>query len=372
MEDMEVVQPHWFSTVPRIWESVKDGVDKTIRQSGGFSKFMFSMFVGIGKAHAYFKNMLYDQLPKFSPRSRFLDISISIIPFALLSPFRALGNALVFKKIKGKLGKRFIAGVSGGGALPPSVDRFFEAIGILILEGYGLTETAPVLSVRLRNHPVTGTVGPVHRGTEVRILDERGNVLPAGQKGVIHVRGPQVMLGYYKRPDLTEKVLSKDGWLNTGDLGMFTIHGELKIIGRVKDTIVLRGGENIEPLPIEQRLRESPYIQQASVVGQDQRYLAALIVPNQEVLTAWAEENDIPFNDYPSLLEQPEVKELINSEINSYISIKNGFKPFERIYYFALLPSPFEEGRELSAKLDLKRHVINELYADQIKKLFEE
>jgi len=283
-----------------------------------------------------------------------------------------LGNALVFKKIKGKLGKRFIAGVSGGGALPPSVDRFFEAIGILILEGYGLTETAPVLSVRLRNHPVTGTVGPVHRGTEVRILDERGNVLPAGQKGVIHVRGPQVMLGYYKRPDLTEKVLSKDGWLNTGDLGMFTIHGELKIIGRVKDTIVLRGGENIEPLPIEQRLRESPYIQQAAVVGQDQRYLAALIVPNQEVLTAWAEENDIPFNDYPSLLEQPEVKELINSEINSYISIKNGFKPFERIYYFALLPSPFEEGRELSAKLDLKRHVINELYADQIKKLFEE
>ena len=372
MEDMEVVQPHWFSTVPRIWESVKDGVDKTIRQSGGLTKSMFSMFVGIGKAHAYFKNMLYDQLPKFSPRSRFVDISISIIPFALLTPLRALGDALVFKKIKEKLGKRFIAGVSGGGALPPSVDHFFEAIGILILEGYGLTETAPVISVRLRNHPVTGTVGPVHRGTEVRIVDERGNVLPAGQKGVIHVRGPQVMLGYYKRPNLTEKVLSKDGWLDTGDLGMFTIHGELKIIGRVKDTIVLRGGENIEPLPIEQRLCESPYIQQAAVVGQDQRYLAALIVPNQEVLTAWAEENDIPFNDYPSLLEQPEVKELINSEINSYISIKNGFKPFERIYHFALLPSPFEEGRELSAKLDLKRHVINELYADQIRQLFEE
>jgi len=212
--------------------------------------------------------MLLDQLPKFEPRSRVQDIMLAILPFIILTPFRALGDLVVFRKIKEKLGTRFIAGVSGGGALPPSVDQFFQAIGILVLEGYGLTETAPVLAVRLRRHPVVGTVGPVHKGTEVRIVDESGTPLPPGKKGVIQARGPQVMLGYYRRPDLTQKVLSPDGWLDTGDLGMWTINRELKIVGRAKDTIVLRGGENIEPIPIEQRLCESPYILQAIVLGQ--------------------------------------------------------------------------------------------------------
>lgn len=372
LADMQAVQPQWFTSVPRIWESIKDSVYKMIRQSGGVKKAMFSMFVGIGEAHAYFRNMLFDRLPKFAPRARAIDIAVAIIPFVLLSPLRALGDILVFKKIREKLGKGFIAGISGGGALPPSVDKFFDALGILILEGYGLTETAPVLGVRLRTHPVTGTVGPIHRGTEIRIVDEHGKVLPAGQKGVIQVRGPQVMLGYYRRPDLTAKILSEDGWLDTGDLGMLTIHGEIKIVGRAKDTIVLRGGENIEPVPIEQRLCESPYIQQAVVLGQDQKYLAALIVPREEALIQWAEENEIPFADYASLLEQPEVKELIDGEINACVNMKNGFKPFERIFRFALLARPFEPGRELSAKQELKRHTINELYKNQIRALFAE
>jgi long-chain acyl-CoA synthetase len=372
LADMQAVQPQWFTSVPRIWESIKDGVYKTIRQSGNVKKAMFSMFVGIGEAQAYFRNMLLDRLPKFSPRSRAVDIGVAIIPFALLTPLRALGDVLVFKKIKEKLGTGFIAGISGGGALPPSVDKFFDALGILILEGYGLTETAPVLGVRIKTHPVTGTVGPIHRGTEIRIVDEHGQVLPAGKKGIIQVRGPQVMLGYYKRPDLTAKILSDDGWLDTGDLGMLTIHGEIKIVGRAKDTIVLRGGENIEPVPIEQRLCESLYIQQTVVLGQDQRYLAALIVPREEALIQWAEENEIPFDDYASLLEQPEVKELIDSEINASVSMKNGFKPFERIFRFALLATPFEPGRELSAKQELKRHTVNELYKSQIRSLFAE
>ncbi len=372
LADMKAVQPQWFTSVPRIWESVMDSVYKTVRQGSAIKRAIFFLFVSIGRGHAYFENMLKDQLPKFSPRSRAVDIAVSILPYLILTPLRALGNVLVFKKIKEKLGSRFIAGISGGGALPPTVDHFFGAIGILILEGYGLTETAPVLGVRLRTHPVTGTVGPIHRGTEVRIVDEKGKVLDPGQKGIIQVRGPQVMLGYFKRPELTAKILSKDGWLNTGDLGMLTIHGEIKIVGRAKDTIVLRGGENIEPVPIEQRLCESVYIQQAVVLGQDQKYLAALIVPKEENLIAWAEENEIPFDDYASLLEQPEVKELIDSEINTYVSMKNGFKPFERIFRFALLAKPFEPGRELSAKQELKRHAINELYKSQIKLLFTE
>jgi len=372
LADMKAVQPQWFTSVPRIWESIMDSVYKTVRQGSGVKRAMFSFFVSVGRGQAYFDNMLKDQLPKFSPRSRAVDIAVSILPFLLLTPLRALGNALVFKKIKEKLGSRFIAGISGGGALPPTVDHFFGAIGILILEGYGLTETAPVLGVRLRIHPVTGTVGPIHRGTEVRIVDEQGKILGPGQKGIIQVRGPQIMLGYYKRPDLTARILSKDGWLDTGDLGMLTIHGEIKIVGRAKDTIVLRGGENIEPVPIEQRLCESVYIQQAVVLGQDQKYLAALIILKEENLIAWAEENEIPFDDYASLLEQPVVKELIDSEINTYVSMKNGFKPFERIFRFALLAKPFEPGRELSAKQELKRHAVNDLYKSQIKLLFAE
>jgi len=370
LADMQAVQPHWFPSVPRIWESVKDGIYKNIKQSSKVKRALFSFFVGVGESFAYFRNHMFGRYPRFSPRSRVIEIALALVPFILLAPLWALGNALVYKKIKAKLGKRFIAGVSGGGALPGAVDRFFDAIGVLILEGYGLTETAPVLGFRLKHHPVIGTVGPIHRGTEIKILGEKGETLGPGQKGVIHVRGPQVMEGYYKRPDLTARILDKDGWLNTGDLGMLSYDGEIKITGRAKDTIVLLGGENIEPLPIEQRLCESSYIQQAVVLGQDEKFLAALIVPRQENLIAWADESSIPYNDYETLLQQPEVKELIDSEVSSLVSPKNGFKPFERIFRFALLPEAFQPGRELSAKQEIKRHAIVELYKKQIRGLF--
>ncbi len=370
LADMQAVQPHWFPSVPRIWESVKDGIYKNIKQSSKVKRVLFRFFVGVGESFAYFRNHLLGRYPRFSPRNRVLEIVAAIVPFLLLAPLWALGDILVYKKIKTKLGKNFIAGVSGGGALPGAVDRFFDAIGVLILEGYGLTETAPVLGVRLKTHPVIGTVGPVHRGTEIKIVGESGEILGPGQKGVIHVRGPQIMMGYYKRPDLTARIMDKEGWLDTGDLGMLSYDGEIKITGRAKDTIVLRGGENIEPLPIEQRLAESSYIQQAVVLGQDEKYLAALIVPKQENLLSWAQENSIPYNDYETLLQQPVVKELIDSEVSSFVSPKNGFKPFERIFRFALLPEAFQPGRELSAKQEIKRHTINELYKKQIRALF--
>jgi long-chain acyl-CoA synthetase len=141
-------------------------------------------------------------------------------------------------------------------------------------------------------------------------------------------------------------------------------------VGRAKDTIVLRGGENIEPVPIEQKLCESPYIQQAVVLGQDERYIAALIVPKQDNLTSWVEENNIPFVDYETLLQQPEVRELLDSEISDLISPRNGFKPFERIFRFDILPEPFQPGRELSAKQELKRFAVNEIYKKKIRALF--
>ena len=140
---------------------------------------------------------------------------------------------------------------------------------------------------------------------------------------------------------------------------------------RAKDTIVLVGGEILEPVPIEQKLVESEYIKQAVVIGQDQKYIAALIVPDEEAVTAWARENNVVDIDYESLLQQPEVIELIDYEVSELVSMKNGFKSFERIFRFALLPRPFEVGRELSAKQEIKRHAIVEIYAKEVKKLFE-
>ncbi|TFH04491.1 MAG: hypothetical protein E4H09_03545 [Spirochaetales bacterium] len=302
---------------------------------------------------------------------RVLDALIAIIPWLLLWPFRALGNVLVFGKIKAKLGGRFIAGVSGGGALPPAVDNFFSAAGILLLEGYGLTETTPVLSLRHQKRPVPGTVGALLRDTECKIVGEDGAELPPGQMGLIYVRGPQIMRGYYERPAITAEVLSDDNWLNTGDLGMLTHRGELKITGRAKDTIVLLGGENIEPLPIEQKITESDYIDTAVAVGQDRRNLGALVVPNKEAIEKYADENHVPYATYTDLVEDPAIAELIRHEISDRVSAKNGFRGFERIGKVAILEKPFEVGQELSAKQEIKRHVIAKTYKKQIDALFE-
>ena len=370
LADFATVRPQWMASVPRIWESVRDGIYRNIKQHGGVKKVMFDFFVGIGAVHTYFRNMVFGLLPNFHGRNRALDAAVGFLPWLLLSPLKGLGNVLVFGKIKAKLGGRFQAGISGGGALPSQVDSFFGAVGILLLEGYGLTETAPCIAVRKQSKPRPGCVGQIILETEVKIVDDSGKELPPGHKGLILVKGGQIMKGYYKRPDLTAKILSADGWLNTGDLGMLTHDGEIKITGRAKDTIVLRGGENVEPAPIEEKMRESEYIAQCMVVGQDQKYLAALIVPHQEAVMAFAKENDIPILDYETLLQQPEINELIANDVMELVSPHNGFKPFERVFKFKLLQKPFEVGLELSHKQEVMRHKVVEIYAKETAALF--
>ncbi|MFW5689403.1 MAG: AMP-binding protein, partial [Spirochaetota bacterium] len=224
------------------------------------------------------------------------------------------------------------------------------------------------------HHPVPATVGPVFPGTEIRIIDESGKPLPPGHKGLVMARGPQVMKGYYKQPDLTARILGDDGWLNTGDLGMLTWDNELAIRGRAKDTIVLRGGENVEPLPIEQKLTESPLIDHAIMQGQDQRVLGVLIVPNPEALLQAAKDAGIVGDDAEydvSLLSNEKVREIYGSLIREQISSKNGFRQFERIGPFKLIAGPLSIGDELSQKQEVKRHVIAEKYASEIEELFE-
>ena len=184
------------------------------------------------------------------------------------------------------------------------------------------------------------------------------------------------MQGYYKKPELTAKAIDKDGWFDTGDLAIITLDGEITLRGRKKDTIVLRGGENIEPLPIEMRIAESQYVSQAVVIGQDsngqdQRYIAALIVPNKEELLSFAEENHIESNSYKELLTNSEILKKYDTEIKNLVNAKSGFKLFERISRFVLLEKPFEVGVELSAKQEIMRYKIQKIYAKEIHSLFE-
>ena len=177
------------------------------------------------------------------------------------------------------------------------------------------------------------------------------------------------MLGYYKEEELTAEVL-KNGWLNTGDLAVFTHTGEFKIIGRSKETIVLRGGENIEPIPIENILNQSPYIAQSMVVGQDQKFLSALIVPETEELEQLAIDKGISYLEKEELVTNPFIHELVNNEIQELVSAKTGFKAFERIFRFKLLAKPFEAGVEMTHSLKLRRDIIEKIYKQEIKELF--
>jgi long-chain acyl-CoA synthetase len=369
LEDIATIKPQWMASVPRIWESIRSAIYRKINQEGGVKKGLFSFFVAAGSAHAYFKSMFQGRLAPFTPRNAVIDKVCGVLPLVFLTPFKLLGNLLVFRAIKAKLGGKFVAGVSGGGSLPPAVDRFFQAVGILLLEGYGLTETGPILTVRKKSFPVFGTIGPLLRGVEFRVINEEGNAAGPNTKGLLYVKTPQVMLGYYKRPEETEKAL-QNGWLNTGDLALYTHRGEFKIVGRAKETIVLLGGENVEPIPIEETLVQSDYIEQVMLVGQDRKFLGALLVPDMEKIEAVAKEKGIEYVEKEELLEHPAIQDQVHDEIQKLINPRKGFKVYERIFRFKLLPNKFEVGRELTMSLKIRRDVVLRLYEKEIKSLF--
>ena len=377
LADMAVIKPHWICGVPRLWEALANGVNKAMVKKGGITLKLFRFFVAVGKNYANAKDKVLGHVCQIKKRNKFLDALCGIIPMILLWPLRKLGDVLVYKKIRAKFGGRINIAISGGGALQKDVDDFYRAIGLNLLEGYGLTETAPVISFRYYKEPRPGCVGAIFPTVDVKILPEENGVatskehLGFGKKGLIYVRSEQVMKGYYKRPDLTEKIIDEDGWLNTGDLGLLTFDNEIKITGRAKDTIVLLGGENIEPAVIESELLTSPYIESAIVLGQDQKYLGALIVPSKENVIAYATENNLDTSDYEELLKTKEIIDLFDTIIKEKDSTANGFRVCEKIWKFALLPNSFTVGEELSAKQEMMRYKIVEKYADVIKPLFE-
>ncbi len=364
MKDFAEIHPHYTTAVPRIWESVYNTIQKKMDAASGVKRGVFGFFVAVGGAYARLDNLYRGLTPRFRKRFRLLDKAVSALPRLALMPLNALGRNVILKPIRELFGTRLKAGVSGGGSLQKKVDLFFAASGICLMEGYGLTEAGPVVAVRNLSTLEAGTVGKAFPGMEIKLLDEDGKECAAGEMGVIHCRGAQVMKGYFDDPESTAKVLSPDGWLNTGDLGVMTHDRALKIVGRIKDTIVLSDGENVEPGPIEKHLAYSTYIDTAVVVGQDRKHLGALIVPDFTNLAEYAKANGIASDGVEDLLTKPAIRALYRREIDEAINRPKGFEPFERIHNFTLLTKVFEVPRELSAKQELKRNEVNKLYAE--------
>ena len=371
LADLKDLNPQVLPAVPRVFEAVYDGIYRNMRKTGGIVYMLFRFFVRVALIHSKIDRVLFDKTSRFGIDKRWLQWPGFVISWLVLYPIKLLGNVLVFRKIKAMLGTGFRAGVAGGGALPRAVDAFFWAIGVKLVEGYGLTETAPIISVRPIKKPVFGNVGSPIRGISARVVDfETGRDLGRCKKGVLEIKGGTVMKGYYKRPDLTKKAINEDEWFNTGDIAILTRHNEIVLRGRAKDTIVQLGGENVEPLPIEMKIQESRYIQTAVVVGQDQRYLAALIVPEKDEVEGFARESGLEYKTYSDLLKTPEINHLIENEVGLRINAKNGFKMYERINKVGLLEKTFEVGVELSAKQEIMRYKINDIYAKEIKALY--
>lgn len=377
LKDMAEVRPQFMCGVPRLWESVAKGIFGAMKKTGGITYAMFSFFVGIGRKYNVLRDMMTGCVCRFKWRSRVLDFLIALIPFCLMWPLYALGDLLVFRKIRAKLGGRFRAGISGGGSLPMDIERFYRACKINLLEGYGMTETSPVVSVRDMYKSRPGCVGNVFPSVDMRVVkEEHGKIvsmdpLPPGKKGLIMVKSEQVMKGYYKKPELTAAVIDKDGWLNTGDLGLFTYDGEIRITGRAKDTIVLFGGENVEPAPIERAINESSFVETSVVMGQDKRGLVALIVPDKANVEKYAQEKKMKYASYPELLKNDEIQKLFTTEIRNRVSLDNGFRAFERIFDFSLLSDSFKVGEELSIKMEISRFKIEEKYKDVLQNLYD-
>jgi long-chain acyl-CoA synthetase len=333
------VRPNVFVTVPRLLERVAQKVTEGVEQQTGLKK-----FIG-GRALAAVDAAADAFLAGHRPRG-----------VAALS--YGLAERLIAGKVREKLGGRVRFLISGGAALSPSVARFFWGLGIPVYEGYGLTETAPVLAVNFPGAVRVGSVGKPIPGVEIRIAGD----------GEILSRGPNVMTGYLNKPLETEEVL-RGGWFHTGDLGAFDKDGFLKITGRKKEIMVLSTGKNIAPRAIEEALERSPYIAQVVAVGDERPSVGALIVPNFDAVVAWAREKNLPVDDRGALLARPEVRQLFQQEINRH---QANLAVFEKARQFEFLhEEPSEENGLLTPTKKIRRRAIIDRFRHLVERMYQ-
>ena len=360
-----------FMSVPRIWESIRTGVYQKLKQA---SPIMYNIFdFAIKTSISYKTHKMYGER-RITNKLGYHTLSTirHRIIRSFIKPFHVLFYNTLYKKIKKAVGlDKIRASISGGGALSMQDELFYDAIGVNLRIGYGLTETAPVLTLRnVTDKNFLGCVGTPVTGCDLKIVDPKTfDELPRFHKGLVIVKGPQVMKGYYKDEEATKKMFTEDGYFITGDLGWLTNENNLVLVGRLKETIVLSSGENVEPVPIEEAILLSPYIDQIVLVGQDQNGVGALIVPSKEAL----EKCGISMKNVQSYkdLANSDLENLIKKEINTHIVNKPNLRVFEKVKQFTLLNESFSvENGLMSATQKVKRNKVFEKYKDVIVNMY--
>ena len=335
-DNLKEIKPHLFTTVPRLLEKVYDKIMAKGNELTGIKRKLFFWAHGLAE--------------KFE-----INESLSLSYRIQL----ALANKLIFKKWREALGGNVKCIVTGGAACQVRLIRIFTAAKLVVMEGYGLTETSPVISVNRYEESgrAFGTVGPLIEHVEVKLAED----------GEILCKGPNIMMGYYKRPDLTAEVMQGE-WFCTGDIGTYSKEGYLKITDRKKELFKTSGGKYVAPLPIESKLKESPFVEQVMVVGSEQKFVGALIVPAFPNLLEWAYKQGITEKDPEKLIRLEQVKELYRELVESFNKF---FNHVEQVKRFELLSREWSvDSGEMTPKLSVKRKVILEKYRDAIERIY--
>lgn len=382
-KDLKDFKPHLMVGVPRLWESIYEGVQKQFREQPASKQQLVKNLLALSQRYLEARRVAQG-LSLDNLNASNLERLKAKIQAAALLPVHKLADKLVYQKVREATGGQIRQVISGGGSLAKHLENFFEIVGVEVLVGYGLTETAPITNVRRPWHNLRGSAGLPMPETENKIVDpETRQPLPVGQRGLVLLRGPQVMKGYYKNPEATAKAIDSQGWFDSGDLGWVTADHDLVLTGRAKDTIVLTNGENIEPQPIEDACLRSPYIDQIMLVGQDQRSLGALIVPNLEALHTWAASQNLHLrlpNESEATashsgkeidLDGKEIQTLFRAELSREVQDRPGYRPDDRIGPFKLIIDPFSvENGMMTQTLKIRKPVVTERYRDIINGMF--
>ncbi len=338
-ENIQEVRPTVMCSVPRLYEKMHARVLSAVETGPALKKKLFYWSLGVGS-----------EVSKIVCAKRPLPATLKIK--------HAVADKLVFSKLRERMGGRLRFFVSGGAPLAREIAEFFHAAGILILEGYGLTETTPVISTNRPDAFKLGSVGQPLANLEVKIAPD----------GEILVRGPSIMKGYFNRPEESREVLTEDGWFSTGDIGYLDQDNFLYITDRKKDIIVTAGGKNIAPQNIENLLKLNRYVEQACVIGDKRKYLTALVTPSFPELEAYASENSIPIGDRDALVNDPRVQKLFQDavdEVNAHLA------RYETVKHFKVLPVEFtQETGELTPTLKVKRKVVSTKFEKQIEQMY--
>jgi long-chain acyl-CoA synthetase len=317
-----------------------------------------TIMISVPRIFEKFHDVIWDKINSSSPLKKKISI------WALKQKKNTFGykiaDILVFKKIRYALGGNFRFIVSGGASLNKNVAKFFAKIGVLVLEGYGLTETSPVIAVNLVNEYKFGTVGKIVPDVQVKISNEKE----------VLVKGPNVFNSYFENKEETQKVIDQEGWFHTGDLGFIDKEGFLTIIGRRKEMIVTSGGKNVWPEHLEGILNNDKFVSQSMIVGHNKKFVSALIVPDWQELEIFLKEKNIPLQDRKNLVENPTILSLFEERMTN--NINSNLSEYEKIKKFSLLFEEFSQAQdELTPTLKLRRHIIERHYQEKIESMYE-